>query len=614
MSYSDYHDDFITARNITPPLERVDPRYRHESTPPPLVSADESDSVCSIGERSHKGDDGIVVGSRSASKPTHQRQKRRKRHHGRQSRPPLLGNEVLLMNLAPGRPDIVRELAQTDLNSGSDEEGEESEDERGTRNGDRVDHAQFQHVRDEPRRRPMTNGHANDGVDYMDLDDEEDFSDTQKSSIPETSRSMSHQSTVNSSSVNGIAQPHALVGSPTDFSASRAPLNLLPPPLPLNRLSPRSPLSIDPRQVKEEENETSVISPNLGGFLISSADGNPDDMLPPISPPRSVTEFSFDILTRLPSLQTTIDMEMMGSPRSYSMSAGSPTHWHPYGASPLPFSAPSPGYSYPTPGASMQAKHHPFRTRENSTGMAASSEPSDYSISTPNSVATPATSVSTSSYATSIGIKSEYQHQRTISQPMLVAHHHAWQSPTEPFQTRDINGFHAPPWKPDSQAIGQKRKTAPLLPTLSTSSRTSTAAEPSSKLKSACKTESKTSSPNRDPSRALTAKTTISPVDTTGPSNELPSASSSHNNIYRCTFPTCTAAPFGTQYLLNSHANVHSFSRPHYCSEPGCNRGPGGMGFKRKNEMIRHASLQSSSRHLLYLPAPFSHSTCHLLN
>jgi len=63
---------------------------------------------------------------------------------------------------------------------------------------------------------------------------------------------------------------------------------------------------------------------------------------------------------------------------------------------------------------------------------------------------------------------------------------------------------------------------------------------------------------------------------------------------YRCTFQGCTAAPFQTQYLLNSHANVHSSSRPHYCPVSTCPRSEGGKGFKRKNEMIRHGLVHDS--------------------
>ncbi|KAI1824807.1 hypothetical protein F4861DRAFT_538642 [Xylaria intraflava] len=67
---------------------------------------------------------------------------------------------------------------------------------------------------------------------------------------------------------------------------------------------------------------------------------------------------------------------------------------------------------------------------------------------------------------------------------------------------------------------------------------------------------------------------------------------------FKCKFKGCTAAPFQTQYLLNSHANVHSTNRPHYCAVKGCPRGEGGQGFKRKNEMIRHGLVHDSPGHV----------------
>ena len=63
---------------------------------------------------------------------------------------------------------------------------------------------------------------------------------------------------------------------------------------------------------------------------------------------------------------------------------------------------------------------------------------------------------------------------------------------------------------------------------------------------------------------------------------------------FKCTHPGCTAPPFQTQYLLTSHANVHSSSRPHYCPVKSCPRSIGGKGFKRKNEMIRHGLVHES--------------------
>ncbi|KAH6620259.1 hypothetical protein C7974DRAFT_435671 [Boeremia exigua] len=66
------------------------------------------------------------------------------------------------------------------------------------------------------------------------------------------------------------------------------------------------------------------------------------------------------------------------------------------------------------------------------------------------------------------------------------------------------------------------------------------------------------------------------------------------SGIYKCEEPGCTAAAFQTQYLLNSHANVHSQTRPHFCPVKGCPRSEGGKGFKRKNEMIRHGLVHQS--------------------
>lgn len=66
------------------------------------------------------------------------------------------------------------------------------------------------------------------------------------------------------------------------------------------------------------------------------------------------------------------------------------------------------------------------------------------------------------------------------------------------------------------------------------------------------------------------------------------------SSTFKCTYSGCTAPPFQTQYLLNSHANVHSSNRPHFCPVAECPRGPGGKGFKRKNEMIRHGLVHQS--------------------
>jgi hypothetical protein len=76
------------------------------------------------------------------------------------------------------------------------------------------------------------------------------------------------------------------------------------------------------------------------------------------------------------------------------------------------------------------------------------------------------------------------------------------------------------------------------------------------------------------------------------PNNNFPT--SPRIGGFKCTYAGCTAKPFHTQYLLKSHANVHSSDRRYYCPVKGCSRGEGGKGFKRKNEMIRHGLVHES--------------------
>lgn len=97
-----------------------------------------------------------------------------------------------------------------------------------------------------------------------------------------------------------------------------------------------------------------------------------------------------------------------------------------------------------------------------------------------------------------------------------------------------------------------------------------------------------TSNSNDSASRLnLPPPSTSMPPPATALSGTLPGS-------FGCNYPGCTAPPFQTQYLLNSHANVHSSDRPHYCPVAGCPRAEGGKGFKRKNEMIRHGLVHDS--------------------
>ncbi|KAJ5601141.1 hypothetical protein N7510_010675 [Penicillium lagena] len=91
-----------------------------------------------------------------------------------------------------------------------------------------------------------------------------------------------------------------------------------------------------------------------------------------------------------------------------------------------------------------------------------------------------------------------------------------------------------------------------------------------------------TEQPGAGPGDRTSFDSTLSPNGNAPPGN------------YKCHHPGCTAPPFQTQYLLNSHANVHSQDRPHFCPVENCPRAIGGKGFKRKNEMMRHGLVHNS--------------------
>ena len=70
------------------------------------------------------------------------------------------------------------------------------------------------------------------------------------------------------------------------------------------------------------------------------------------------------------------------------------------------------------------------------------------------------------------------------------------------------------------------------------------------------------------------------------------------SNGFQCTHLGCTAARFQTQDQLDDHAKTHVSSGPHFCAFVSCPRGPGGQGFDRKNEQIRHEIGHKHPRYL----------------
>lgn len=59
---------------------------------------------------------------------------------------------------------------------------------------------------------------------------------------------------------------------------------------------------------------------------------------------------------------------------------------------------------------------------------------------------------------------------------------------------------------------------------------------------------------------------------------------------YKCLVPRCTAKPFRSKSLLDSHKVVHSDARPYSCPIRGCLQS-----FNRKNEMRRWVNLQHTT-------------------
>lgn len=76
-------------------------------------------------------------------------------------------------------------------------------------------------------------------------------------------------------------------------------------------------------------------------------------------------------------------------------------------------------------------------------------------------------------------------------------------------------------------------------------------------------------------------------------------SSKSVSGQYHCTFEGCKAAPFQTQYLLNSHSDTHTQDQLYRCPVKGCRVSESGTGgFRRKNHLIRHVrSLHEPPRY-----------------
>ncbi|RJE19549.1 hypothetical protein PHISCL_08120 [Aspergillus sclerotialis] len=90
--------------------------------------------------------------------------------------------------------------------------------------------------------------------------------------------------------------------------------------------------------------------------------------------------------------------------------------------------------------------------------------------------------------------------------------------------------------------------------------------------------------------------TTLIPTRGTGspPQMDLDKKDASAPRVLDCSLNYLSKQSSQPDHKDSSHANVHSQDRPHFCPVEGCARGVGGKGFKRKNEMLRHALVHNT--------------------
>ena len=477
-------DRDIIGPHRSPLLQAVEPNFKSLDSPPPLVRVDTSS-------------DSEDVEGTDSSRPS----RKRKRRKGRTN--PTLADGVLIRALDPNQEQLASQAEKLPLESASQSEAEEEDNEAqrapghgqmrapskaGVRNGAKQASRRSKKLA-EAALLAISEGHAK-GDDWVMIDSTATVRDEISSPRPPDAASGTKEAELPKPAKRSILNQRK------DLSGRQ--LNTLPPPL-----SEDLRLNLTPGSTRDEEEEDSIIkSPALGRFAISPPDAPPDVILPAIqqrSPPRSLPAGSPDRRQTLPNIKTAIGY-IHESGLTAFMSPGRPPSGQlaPY-ASPASYSAMSP------PGP---PSHSYWRTTMRESNNSSSSEYTSSSAAT----STPASSI-------------------TMASP----------------SASNLSTLTSVP-EPEPENIPRD---------------TAKDAEEAEEAEAGSEDESSEDSESSDPSAHYAA------------------------GEYKCTHPGCKAVPFHTQYLLNSHMNVHSNTRTHFCPQKGCPRGPGGEGFKRKNEMIR---------------------------
>lgn len=373
--------------------------------------------------------------------------------------------------------------------------------------------------------------------------------------------------------------------------------NTFPPPMPPQRPEQGQGqgqglrLTVDSRF--EMEN---WISPTLARFAFTPRNPDPETILPVLqqSPPSTSPTESPRRRQTLPSLRTYLQSTSPASFGSLSpiFNRPSPGQGPYFGLSPASCQPVYPGMSPPVP---------PYSSWRNTTQDSITSTPSEYTPANSATVSTPASSI----LAQSPVAVTNPPLSMPSNPPPLAPSKPPPLAPKQPTYTSKL-----PVLAPSSPPILSPPKPRMLarskIPT-SAPSKTRTSASSNSPTSVPANTPS--SAPSETPTPAPSSPPTLSPVlehkaeiaedDTDVEVEKSPEHESELSLIeisppirlgpgpYQCSFEGCTAPPFQTQYLLNSHMNVHSNSRSHFCPVKDCPRAVGGLGFKRKNEMLR---------------------------
>ncbi|KAJ9501594.1 hypothetical protein H2202_002555 [Exophiala xenobiotica] len=571
----DLDRDFIAPAR-TPPLEQVNPSFRVAWSPPPLGPHYPSSDSSSEDENREV-------------RPS----ARRKIRKGRTN--PSLTDGVLIRALDPNQPEAARHAEKYALASASQSEAEDQEDDE---------------ARSEQARMIIDNGTVKD----------------EQSDVPEQPGALVEAT---SEAIQDTDGDFPMVDSPARFEhADRTPPEKVPREIRIScsRQQPscstpckrehHPPRATDaathprPAQLASEglrlqlgdnhwnPDDSIVTSPILGKYTITPQDPDPDVVLPAMqmSPARSSATPSPRQKQTLPSLRTHLPEFEARSPGFAGMSPilgrPSPGQWPPLGRSPPFHQSSHAGMSPPA-----LPTHSIWRTTTRDSSISTSSE---YTPGSSATVSTPASSIIVQSPAASANLhpmtplqeqeQEEEEEEEEEQEKDTVAEHSPEHSKGQDSKVEVKVEFKLPldlkPPKDKAQLDLLPPKDTVQLDLLPPKDKVQLDLLPPKD-----KVQLDLLPPKDKVQLDLTPPKDKVQLDLTPPKDEdkdppIPNRVVPGGN-YPCTHEGCTAIPFQTQYLLNSHMNVHSDTRTHFCPVEECPRGPGGLGFKRKNEMIR---------------------------